>query len=222
MCKIKAFIFDMDGVILDSERISDITWEKAATKLKLSKSSSAIIDKCRGTNYDDMVILLKDYYGSDFDVHKFLSLTGEYFREIEDTSGIPLLPFVKESLDFLTKHFTLGLASSTAGNTVRRQLTAAGVINYFENLVTGDMVVHIKQDPEIYRLACESLSLKPEQCIAVEDSPNGIKSAYEAGLQVIMVPDMIKPAADLEKMCLTVCNSLNDMCDYVKLNLLNA
>ncbi|MBR5645558.1 MAG: HAD family phosphatase [Treponema sp.] len=222
MCKIKALIFDMDGVILDSERISDITWQKAAETLKLKKTSDQIINKCRGTNYDDTVILLKDYYGDDFDVDEFLSLTGEYFREIEFSSGIPLLPYVTESLDFLKGHFKLALASSTAKKTVERQLTSAGVIGFFEKIVTGDMVVHSKPDPEIYRIACEKIGFKPEECIAVEDSPNGIKSAFNAGLNVIMVPDMIQPDSELEKMCLAVCSSLKDMCDYIKLNVISA
>lgn len=213
MKKIKAVIFDMDGVILDSETISDITWHKTLEEAGLKDDKDAV-NKCRGTNLADTYAILKKLYGSDFPVEKFMNRSSELFQQIEYTTGIPLLPYVKEILEYLKPKYRLALASSTKGSTVKRQLTNAGVINYFETLTTGDMVTHSKPNPEIYILACKSLGIVPEECVAVEDSPNGIKSASAAGLKTIMVPDKIQPTEELLPLIWKVCNGLKEM-EYV-------
>lgn len=215
MCGIKAFIFDMDGIILDSESISDITWIKASEQMNLPKVKEDVINLCRGTNLNDTKSILKQVYGNDFDSEAFLNLTSELFHQIEFSSGIPLLPYAKESLERLSKEYKIGLASSTKGPTVKRQLTNTGVINYFEKMITGDMVEHSKPNPEIYLKACDSFGLLPSECVAIEDSPNGIKSAYQAGMKVIMIPDKIKPTKEIESMCWKIFDSLKDMTDFI-------
>lgn len=210
MDTIKAVIFDMDGVILDSESISDITWHKALEEAGLKDDKDAV-NKCRGTNLADTYAILKNLYGPEFPVEKFMNRSSELFHEIEFSTGIPLLPYAKEILEYLKPKYKIALASSTKGETVKRQLTNTGVIQYFETLTTGDMVTHSKPDPEIYLLACKSLGLKPEECAAVEDSPNGIKSASAAGLKTIMVPDKIQPTEELLPLIWKVCNGLKEV-----------
>lgn len=210
MNSIKAVIFDMDGVILDSESISDITWHKALEEAGLKDDKDAV-NKCRGTNLADTYAILKELYGKDFPVEKFMNRSSELFTQIEFTSGIPLLPYAKEILEYLKPKYRIALASSTKGATVKRQLTNAGVIQYFETITTGDMVTHSKPDPEIYLLACKSLGLKPEECAAIEDSPNGIKSASAAGLKTIMVPDKIQPTEELMPLIWKVCYGLKEV-----------
>lgn len=210
MNSIKAVIFDMDGVILDSESISDITWHKALEEAGLKDDKDAV-NKCRGTNLADTYAILKELYGKDFPVEKFMNRSSELFTQIEFTSGIPLLPYAKEILEYLKPKYRIALASSTKGATVKRQLTNAGVIQYFETITTGDMVKHSKPDPEIYLLACKSLGLKPEECAAIEDSPNGIKSASAAGLKTIMVPDKIQPTEELMPLIWKGCYGLKEV-----------
>ena len=205
---IKAVIFDMDGVLLDTESISDKTWELAAKEMNVVADSS-IINECRGTNKADTIRILKRILGQDFDVDRFLSLTSEYFHQIEFSSGIPLMPFAKEILEYLRPKYKLALASSTRRVAVTRQLTNAGLISYFDTITTGDQVVHSKPDPEIYRMACESIGMKPEECIAIEDSPNGIKSAHAAGLSVIMIPDRVAPTPEITALCCNVFEHLD-------------
>ena len=200
----------MDGVILDSESISDITWHKALEEAGLKDDKDAV-NKCRGTNLADTYAILKELYGKDFPVEKFMNRSSELFTQIEFTSGIPLLPYAKEILEYLKPKYRMALASSTKGATVKRQLTNAGVIQYFETITTGDMVTHSKPDPEIYLLACKSLGLKPEECAAIEDSPNGIKSASAAGLKTIMVPDKIQPTEELMPLIWKVCYGLKEV-----------
>lgn len=210
MENVKAIIFDMDGVILDSESISDITWRKAAEEKGLSVNDE-ILNACRGSNKNDTIQTLKKYYGSDFDSEAFLERTSELFHEIEEKDGIPLLPYAKEILEYLKPRYRLALASSTRGPTVERQLRAAGVIDFFETRTTGEMVEHSKPNPEIYLMACKSIGMNPEDCVAVEDSLNGIRSAYAAGLKPVMVIDKVQPTEEIRKMCCNIFDSLDGL-----------
>jgi len=210
MNNIKGVIFDMDGILLDSESISDITWERAGKDFNIPMTIR-ILDKCRGSNKHDIIETLKNEFGQDFDANAFLAKTGEYYWQIEEENGISLMPYVKEILEYLQPHYRLALASSTGGISVAKQLTKTQIISYFDKRITGDMVTHSKPDPEIYLKACEIVGLKPEECVAIEDSPNGIRSAAAAGLTAIMVPDRIKPDEELKKLCFKVIPSLKGL-----------
>ena len=210
MPDIKAIIFDMDGVILDSESISDITWGKAAEEKGLTVNDE-ILNACRGTNKNDTIVILKKYYGADFDSEAFLERTSELFYEIEKKEGIPLMPYAKEILEYLKPRYRLALASSTRDPTVERQLRNAGVIDFFETRTTGEMVEHSKPNPEIYLMACKSIGMKPEECVAIEDSLNGIRSAHAAGLHPIMVIDKVQPTEEIRGMCEAVFESLEEV-----------
>ena len=90
-------------------------------------------------------------------------------------------------------------------------LRAAGVIDFFETRTTGEMVEHSKPNPEIYLMACKSIGMKPEECIAIEDSLNGIRSAHAAALYPIMVIDKVQPTDEIRRMCTAVFNSLEGL-----------
>ena len=125
--------------------------------------------------------------------------------------------FVPETLEYLkSKGYRIGLASSTRGPTVKRQLGNLGILHYFETLTTGDMVKKSKPDPEIFALAAKSLGLEPAECYAVEDSFNGIKSSFGAGLVPIMVPDKIQPTEEIKKMCYKVFPSQKEFVDFLE------
>jgi HAD superfamily hydrolase (TIGR01509 family) len=209
MKNIKAVIFDMDGILLDSETICDKTWQMALKDFNLIDNNDTI-NKCRGTNKTDTILILKQYFGQDFNAENFLTKTSEYFHKIEFEQGISLMPYAKEILKYLKeKNYRIALASSTRYESVKRQLTNAGIIDYFETITTGDMVTHSKPNPEIYQKAIKSLNLKPEECIAIEDSPNGIKSAFAANLKVIMIPDKIQPTEEIKQIIEKIYPNLN-------------
>ena len=213
---IKAIIFDMDGVLLDSESICDYAWEKAASEQGLNNIKDGM-EKCRGTTkIETEKILNKLYANEGLDIKLFMQRTHELFYEIEEKQGIECMPYAKESLEKLKQNYILALASSTREEPVRRQLTNADLIQYFEVIITGDMVSCSKPEPEIYLKACSELNLKPDECIAVEDSPNGIKSAFQAGIPVVMIPDKIKPNAETKKMTIATLENLQDFCDFVE------
>ena len=212
---IKAIIFDMDGVILDSETISDKTWKIAQDEMDL-KTDTDFINMCRGSNRNDTIQILHKVFGDDFDAEAFLQRATVLFHMYEDTQGIPLMPYAKQILEYLKPKYRLALASSTNGVAVERQLTNAEVIDFFETRTTGEMVEHSKPDPEIYLMACRSLGVDPEECAAVEDSSNGIKSAHAAGLKVIMVPDKIAPTPEIEALCWKICPTLKSLEEFLQ------
>lgn len=212
MNKITAVIFDMDGVLLDTESICDRTWEMASGEFNLTKEkAAAIISLCRGTNKHDTKIIIKENCGQDFPAEKFLERTSQLFHEIAEVEGVQKLPFAKESLEYLTKKYRVALASSTREIIVKKELAQADLIEYFETLTCGDMVTHSKPDPEIYLMACKSLNVKPEECIAIEDSLNGLKSAKAAGMYTIMVPDRIAPNEETAKVSDYVLKNLGEI-----------
>jgi len=196
-----AVIFDMDGVILNTEAVCRRAWHAAGPRFGLSyddveKSYEAGI----GCSMPDTRDMLRGLFGTDFAAESYIEASTAEFHVIEEKEGLPLMKGVQSALEYLKRQgYRIALASSTHGATVRRQLTAAGVLQWFETVTTGDMVTHSKPDPEIYRMACRSLELAPADCAAVEDSPNGILSASRAGMKCIMVPDQIQPSATIKK-----------------------
>ena len=125
--------------------------------------------------------------------------------------GIGGISMVSLSLLTAKKGYTVALASSTRTAVVYKELKEAGLFDYFKTITCGDMVMHSKPDPEIYLKACKSVNVEPYLACCVEDSPNGIMSAYNAGMKPLMVPDQIEPSADLIQKLWKLCKSLKDL-----------
>lgn len=204
---VKAVIFDMDGVLLDSETVCDRTWDLALHELGLPSDPSILLE-CIGCNKTDSAQIIRKRFGENFEAEKFLERTSYFFHQIEETEGIPLMDYVEETLEYLSKKYVLCLASSTRMESVKRLLSKAGILKYFKTLTTGDMVSHSKPDPQIYLMACESIGLPPEECVAIEDSYNGVRSAVAANIRTIMVPDKLAPDEEMKKIASAICPSL--------------
>ena len=203
-----AVIFDMDGVLLDSETVCDLVWRKAAKEYGID-GIDEIIEKNRGCNYADTRASLERDLQSVSAADRFMNRIAVLFNEIETEEGLPPMKGARAALEYLTKKgYRIALASSTDADAVRRQMKNVGFIDFFETLTTGDTVARGKPDPEIYERACASLGLSPDVCCAIEDSPNGMRSAYRAGLSCIMVPDKIAPDDEMKKIARRILPSL--------------
>ena len=121
-------------------------------------------------------------------------------------------PGVNELLEFLSENgIKTALASSTKTETVKNQLRDAGILKYFTVVVGGDMVSHSKPNPEIFLQAADKLGVDPAKTYIIEDSFNGIKAAYAAGAKPLMVPDMIEPDEEIEKLCHKIFVNLHEV-----------
>lgn len=212
--QIKAVIFDMDGVLLDSESVCDKTFLQAAKEQNI-QDTKPIIDDARGMGKNSFIDFISKIYGDSVDAEKLWNRASELFHEIEETKGLSLLPYAKEILEYLKPNYKIALATSTKRASAQRQMENAGVFNFFDVTIFGDEVSSTKPSPVIYQTACQKLNLLPENCLAIEDSYNGIKSAYDAGIKVIMVPDQVKPNDILESMCWKICNSLKELKEFL-------
>lgn len=211
---IKTFIFDMDGVLLDTESLCKKCWRLAAEERGL-KNVDEVYYKCVGQASQDTLRNLQDFFENqdkNFVAEEWYEYAKSFFYKVEESQGLEKMKGAEECLKRLSeKGCVLALASSTRRTSVERQLTRAGLIKYFKTLTCGDSVKHSKPDPEIYTKACASVGVLPQDCAAVEDSPNGVISAYRAGLKVIMIPDQIQPTDEIKKMCTVVLTSLDEL-----------
>lgn len=215
MKELKAVVFDMDGVIFDSERKVMECWIEVADKYGI-KDIEKLCRMCLGINADETRRLALEFYGEDFPYDERKDEQSALYHERYDNGRLPMKTGVNELLEFLkVKGLKIALASSTRRFVVENQLRDAGIIHYFDKIVCGDMVSHSKPHPEIFLKACEELSVAPECAIAIEDSYNGIRSAHAAGMRPIMVPDLAEPTEEMEKLAETVLPSLLEVRDYI-------
>lgn len=205
---IQGVVFDVDGVLFDTERLTQQTWLTVSREMGWPQVGEAYLEFV-GQNRTDIRQKMVRLFGSEFPREHFLRTCSSYTQARIEHDGVPLKPGVREILDLLkSKHIPTALATSTGAERTSRRLELTGLGPYFSAVITGDMVEHSKPHPEIYLLACKALGTAPEGTVAVEDSPNGIRSASRAGMQVIMVPDMIPPTPELDALLWRRCGSL--------------
>ena len=200
MDKIKALIFDMDGLIIDSERIVQRAWDLAGPHVGIENMGEYIYPAL-GMNRKRREQYFRDTFGKDFQIDKFQEMNKKYFYEIVDNEGIALKPGVKELMeDAKRRGLKIGLATSSSQEYARGILNKVDVWKYFDGGVFGDQVTKAKPDPEIYLLACGKVGVTPNEALALEDAPAGIRSASSAGMRVIMVPDLVQPDEAIQKL----------------------
>ena len=190
-----AIVFDMDGVLIDSERLVLKAWKYVGEELALP-DLEPLFYKAIGTTHAHTATLFADAFGKDFDYIGFRDKVRSYFYDVLTANGAPLKPGVRELLDWLkAEGWAIAIASSTREAGVRLNMERTGLISYFDVIIGGDMLTASKPAPDIYLRACADLGVDPHTAYAVEDSYNGIRSAHTAGMHALMVPDMV-PATD--------------------------
>lgn len=211
----EAVVFDMDGVIFDSERAVMNCWLELAQKYDIKDIEKPYF-ACVGTTMTRTREIMLETYGEDFPYDEYARESSLMYHEKYDGGKLPMKPGVMELLSYLKgKGKKIALASSTCRETVTNQLRWAGIIDYFDVIICGDMVAKSKPAPDIFLKACQELGVSPENTYAIEDSYNGIRAAHAGQLRPIMVPDLLEADDEMRGMAECVCDNLNEVIDYL-------
>lgn len=208
-------VFDVDGVLFDTERLTQKSWLSVSREMGRPQVGERYLEFV-GQNRADILAKMLEFFGPEFDREKFLLACSQRSQDRMEREGVPLKPGVREILDFLReKNIPTALATSTNRDRTLRRMEMTGLTSYFSAMITGDQVEHSKPDPEIYLLACKALGAAPARTLAVEDSRNGILSASAAGMPTVMIPDMIVPTPELEKLLFQCFDSLLELREFL-------
>ena len=210
-----AVVFDMDGVIFDSERAVMQCWKEVASRHNIPDIEKAIL-ACTGTTMVRTREIMLNLYGADFPYDEYARESSAIFHSRYDGGRLPMKLGVKELLTFLKdRGKKIALASSTRQQVVTDELRDAGIIEYFDRIICGDMVSRSKPAPDIFLKACEELNVSPSDSYAIEDSYNGIRAAHAGGLHPIMVPDLLPADEEMQSLAEIVLPSLTSVIEYL-------
>ena len=213
----KAIIFDMDGVIFDTERLYLDSWEKIGEKYGL-EGVREVTFKCIGVTVEATRGIVMAHFGPDFDYDKIRGEVMELVYKTIDSGKLGIKDGVFELLEYLRqKGITAVIASSTRGDIVRRELEMMGLLKYFADTTGGEEITNSKPAPDIFLLAAKKLGLDKKDMIVIEDSFNGVRAAHAAGIRTFMVPDLLQPDDEMRQKA-EIFNSLFEVKRYLENN----
>ena len=171
---------------------------------------------CIGTNAQKTREIVFDYCGEDFPYDELVKEASAIFHAKADSEGLPVKKGVRELLDYLKESkIPVAVASSTRVEVVTMELKQAGLYDYFQVVMGRDQLKRSKPDPDIYLMTCERLGVAPEEAYAIEDSYNGIRSSYSAGMRPIMVPDLLPATEEMKEKSVAVLKDLLQVKDFL-------
>ncbi|MBN1147063.1 MAG: HAD family phosphatase [Anaerolineales bacterium] len=219
---ITAVIFDMDGLMFDTERIAQMAWMRAAADCGF-EFSDAVFRGVIGRALPDVKAYTRQAFGVDFPFEDVYRRKQEYIREEIAQNGFPLKEGLLDLLNWIERRSTydalrMAVASSSPCETIKRNLRAAGLASErFSALVGGDEVQEGKPAPDIFLQASRLLGVPSERCLVLEDSNAGIQAAHAAGMIPVMIPDMIPPDERSLALAYRILSSLHEVKELIVL-----
>lgn len=212
----QAAIFDMDGLLLDTERVCMQAFKDACQQLSIPFVQSEYV-KIIGCNAKGIEIAIMSHYAQYIDYPTLRSKWMDGYWPIVENQAIPVKAGVIDLLEWLkSKDIPIAVATSTHKALAETKLKLSGLGGYFEHISSGCEVSFGKPHPEIYMLAAQRLNVAPQQCLAFEDSSNGVRSAIAAEMQVYQVPDLVIPDKDIIALGHNISASLEDVLQHLK------
>ncbi|WRK54720.1 HAD family phosphatase [Coprobacillaceae bacterium CR2/5/TPMF4] len=211
---IKAVIFDMDGLMIDSERVTFEGYQHVLAKENLTMSEEkykTLLGKPVKAVHD----LFKEDYGPQYDVDQIIKDVHAYIAKRFETEGVPLKPGLVELLKYLKENnYKTIIATSSHRNRVDLIVKQAQIDQYFDDSICGDEVTKGKPNPEVFLKACQKLQVSPQDALVLEDSESGINAAYNADIKAIGIPDMKYPEEKYVKMTYKIMDNLFQVKDF--------
>ena len=212
-------IFDMDGVIFDSERLLLECWKVVADRHGVP-DIEATLSLCLGVNINISRQIYFDRYGPDFPLDEYQTEVRAIFRARCPDGYPPVKPGARDLLAWLREQgVPLALASSTHTEIVRRELEGAGLLSFFDAVICGDQISRSKPAPDIFLTAAAALGADASDCFIIEDSFNGVRAAFAAGARTLMVPDVVPPDEEMREKAEVILPSLDAARDYLSTRL---
>lgn len=216
MSKKYNIIFDMDGLMFDTERVFIWAWDYAGEKIGIGKAGYMVY-KTLGMNIAAANKIWREEFGERYQQEELRKHTKDFLQEYYAKNKVPVKKGLYILLEYLKKTgYRLAVASSSPRWEVEKHLKDAGITEFFEGIVCGDMVEKSKPNPEIYEKAWQMLGVEPETCLALEDSKNGLLAAYRAGCKPVMVPDLWQPDEETESILFQKFENLEQVKEYLE------
>ena len=212
----RGVLFDMDGVVVDTEKLYARFWAEAANALGYPMTYEQAMGM-RSLNRQAGQRMLESYFGPGIDIHQVRAIRIQRMEAYIDEHGVEPKPGIYELLDFLdARGIPAAITTSSPQERVKKYLQPLGLYHRFRHICTGYEVAHGKPEPDIYLYGAESLGLRPENCLAIEDSPAGIVSASRAGCMTVLVPDLDGVCAETQNRLFALADSLLDVKNLIE------
>lgn len=212
---INGVIFDMDGLMFDTERIYGIYWRQVSTELGYPMDDALIAMMC-GAVRDFQIEAIRARMGDDAPAEAIIDSCHDRTRAHIARNPIPFKPGLMALLTALQRRgIPVAVATGTRRASADDMITRAQLSDYIDGMVCGDEVSACKPDPEIFLKAAALIGVPPKECIVLEDSYNGIRAAHAAGAQPIMIPDTMQPTDEIRALCAHVFDRLDDVTEIL-------
>ena len=213
---IKAIIFDMDGLMIDSERVTFECYQEILKGMNLNMDEE-FYKTLLGKPLKGIYQRFYDVYGNDFPIEDVIKDVHALMAKRFETEGVPIKTGLKSLLEYLKENnYKTIVATSSNRDRVDTILSQAQITDYFDDSICGDEVTKGKPNPEVFLKSCQKLGVNVDEAIVLEDSEAGIQASYDAGIKVICIPDMKYPEKQYEEKTFKILKDLNGVTEYLK------